>query len=48
MYDTDIETPVTIWKEGENYYFSGEELEGEFIKEDCIDGGKGDVHYYTV
>ena len=38
MYETDVvEVPVNIWKEWENYYFSWEELEGEFIKKDCLD-----------
>ena len=48
MYDTDYEVPVTVWQEWENYYFKWEELEGEFIKKDCIDGWKWDMHYYTV
>ena len=48
MYETDIEVPVNIWKEWENYYFSWEELEGEFTKKDCIDWWKWDLHYYTV
>ena len=48
MYETDITVPVKIWKEWENYYFSWEELEGEFIKKDCLDWWKWDLHYYTV
>ena len=48
MYDTNYSVPVNIWKEWENYYFSWEELEGEFIKKDCLDGWKWDLHYYTV
>ena len=48
MYDTIIEVPVSIWKEWENYYFSWEELEWEFIKKDCIDWWKWDMHHYTV
>ncbi len=48
MYDTNVEVPVNIRKEWENYYFSWEELEGEFIKKDCIDWWKWDLHYYTV
>ena len=48
MYDTDVTVPVTIWQEWDNYYFSWEELEWEFILKDCIDGWKWDMHYYTV
>lgn len=48
MYDTNVEVSVNIWKEWENYYFSWEELEWEFILKDCIDGWKWDMHYYTV
>ena len=48
MFDTEYEEPVTIRQEWENYYFSWEELEGEFILKDCIDDWKGDMHYYTV
>lgn len=48
MFDTEYEEPVTIWQEWENYYFSWEELEGEFILKDCIDWWKWDMHYYTV
>ena len=48
MYDTNIEVLVNIWQEWENYYFSWEELEGEFIKKDCIDWWKWDLHNYTV
>ena len=48
MYETDVEVPVNIRQEWENYYFSWEELEGEFIKKDCIDWWKWDMHYYTV
>ena len=48
MYETDVEVPVNIRKEWENYYFSWEELEGEFIKKDCLDWWKWDLHYYTV
>ena len=48
MYETDITVPVKIWKEWENYYFSSEDLEGEFIKKDCLDWWKWDLHYYTV
>ena len=48
MYDTDVTVPVTIRQEWENYYFTWEELEWEFILKDCIDGWKWDMHYYTV
>ena len=48
MYDTNVEVPVNIWQEWENYYFSWEELEGEFIKKDCLDWWKWDLHNYTV
>ena len=48
MYETDVTVPVNIQKEWENYYFSWEELEGEFILKDCIDWWKWDMHYYTV
>ena len=48
MYETDVEIPVNIRQEWENYYFSWEELEWEFIKKDCIDWWKWDMHYYTV
>ena len=48
MYETNLEVSVNIRQEWENYYFSWEELEGEFIKKDCIDGWKWDMHYYTV
>ena len=48
MYDTDVTVPVSIRQEWENYYFSWEELEWEFILKDCIDGWKWDMHYYTV
>ena len=48
MYDTDVTVPVTIWQEWNNYYFSWEDLEWEFILKDCIDGWKWDMHYYTV
>lgn len=48
MYETDVTVPVNIRKEWENYYFSWEELEGEFIKKDCLDWWKWDLHYYTV
>lgn len=48
MYDTNYETAVNIWKEWENFYFTWEELEWEFIKKDCIDWWKWDLHYYTV
>jgi hypothetical protein len=40
MFDTDYSTPVNIWKEWENYYFSWEELDWEFIKKDCVDWWK--------
>ena len=48
MFETEYEETVTITKEWENYYFKWEELEGEFIKKDCIDWWKGAMHYYTV
>lgn len=48
MYETDVVEPVTIRQEWENYYFSGEDLEWEFILKDCIDWWKWDMHYYTV
>ena len=48
MYETDITVPVNIWQEWENYYFTWEEIEGKFIKKDCIDWWKWDIHYYTV
>ena len=48
MYETDVTVQVNIRKEWENYYFSWEELEGEFIKKDCLDWWKWDLHYYTV
>ena len=48
MYDTDVVEPITIRQEWDNYYFSWEELEWEFILKDCIDGWKWDMHYYTV
>jgi len=48
MYETDVTVPVIIWQEWDNYYFSWEELEWEFVLKDCIDGWKWDMHYYTV
>ena len=48
MYETDVVEPITIRQEWNNYYFSWEELEWEFILKDCIDGWKWDMHYYTV
>jgi len=48
MFETEYEEPITIREEWENYYFSWEELEGEFILKDCIDWWKWDIHYYTV
>ena len=48
MFETDYSAPVNIWKEWENYYFSWEELDWEFIKKDCVDWWKWDLHYYTV
>ena len=49
MYDeADTIVPVNVRQEWENYYFSWEELEGEFIKKDCLDWWKWDLHYYTV
>ena len=48
MYETDVVEPITIRQEWDNYYFSGEDLEWEFILKDCIDGWKWDMHYYTV
>lgn len=48
MYETDVVEPITIRQEWDNYYFSWEELEWEFILKDCIDGWKWDMHYYTV
>jgi len=48
IHETDLEVPVTIQQEWENYYFTWEEIEGEFIKKDCIDWWKWDLHYYTV
>lgn len=48
MYETDVVEPIIIRQEWENYYFSWEELEWEFILKDCIDGWKWDMHYYTV
>ena len=48
MYETDVVEPITIRQEWENYYFSWEDLEWEFILKDCIDGWKWDMHYYTV
>ena len=48
MYDTNVTVPVNIRQEWENYYFSWEELEWEFVKKDCLDWGKWDLHYYTV
>lgn len=48
MYDTNYETSINIRKDWENYYFTWEELEWEFIKKDCIDWWKWDLHYYTV
>ena len=48
MFETEYEEPVTITKEWENFYIKWEELEGEFIKKDCLDWWKWDLHYYTV
>jgi len=48
MYETDVTVSVNIRQEWEDYYFSWEELEGEFILKDCIDWWKWDMHYYTV
>ena len=48
MYETNVVEPITIRQEWENYYFSWEDLEWEFILKDCIDGWKWDMHYYTV
>ena len=48
MFDTEYEEPVTITKEWKNFYIKWDELEGEFIKKDCIDWWKWDIHYYTV
>ena len=48
MFETEHEEPVTITKEWDNYYFKWEELDGEFIKKDCIDDWKWDLHNYTV
>ena len=48
MFETEYEEPVTITQEWENFYIKWEELEGEFIKKDCIDWWKWDLHYYTV
>lgn len=48
MYDTDVEVPINIRKEWENYYFSWEEIEWEFIKNNCIDWWKWDMHHYSV
>ncbi len=48
MFETEYEEPVTITKEWENFYIKWGELEGEFIKKDCIDWWKWDIHYYTV
>ena len=48
MYDTDYSEPVRITKVWDNYYFTWEELEWEFIKKDCVDWWKWDLHYYTV
>ena len=48
MFETEYEESVIIRNEWENYYFSWEELEWEFILKDCIDGWKWDMHYYTV
>lgn len=48
MFETEYEEPVTITQEWENFYIKWEELEGEFIKKDCIDDWKWDLHNYTV
>ena len=48
MYETNIDVPVNIRKDWDNYYFSWDELEWEFIKKDCLDWWKWDIHYYTV
>ena len=48
MFETEYEESVTITQEWENFYIKWEELEGEFIKKDCIDDWKWDLHYYTV
>jgi hypothetical protein len=48
MYETDVVESITIRQEWENYYFSGEDLEWEFILKDCVDEWKWDLHYYTV
>ena len=48
MYETNVVEPITIRQEWDNYYFSGEDLEWEFILKDCIDWWKWDMHYYTV
>ena len=48
MFETEYEEPVNITKEWENFYIKWEELEGEFIKKNCIDDWKWDLHNYTV
>ena len=48
MFETEYEEPVSITQEWENFYIKWEELEGEFIKKNCIDDWKWDLHNYTV
>ena len=48
MFETEYEEPITITQEWENFYIKWEELEGEFIKKDCIDDWKWDLHNYRV
>jgi hypothetical protein len=40
MFETEYEEPITITQEWENFYIKWEELEGEFIKKNCIDDWK--------
>lgn len=47
-YENKKTFPITMKIEQGNYHFFNTELEGTFEEKDCVDGGKGDTHYYTV
>lgn len=47
-YENKKTFPITMRIDQENYVFFNTELEGSFEKKSCVDGGKGDLHEYTV
>ena len=47
-YENKKTFPITMKIDQENYVFFNTELEGSFEKKSCVDGGKGDLHEYTV